>query len=421
VPAKEKSDKFPISVKAGSSSVKIYRDRKRSGDYFRLVFYLGGKRNRLNFNSLETAKAEAAAKVTLLARGDMDAVQLTGKDRLIYGRAVDAIKATGVALDAAATEYAQAAKTLAGHSLLDAANFYMRYHANGVAGRMVSDAIEDFRQAKKGAGRSSAYLKEIRYRLGSFAGAFNLEVRELVAQDIVDYLEGRKLHPRSFNNQLSMLRTFFRFCQARGWLSKHADLLSCIERRSATGSDIEIFTPGELRALLAAAPTHLATCLAIQAFAGVRTAELLRLAWHDLERRPGYIEISAKQAKTAARRLIPISRNLADWLRVAPRNGTQQLWTRSSNRYFEGQRLAASRAGMTWKANALRHSFISYRVALTKDIAAVALEAGNSPKMIFAHYRELCTEAEAREWFSILPAERAAKNIIQLSAECLPR
>ena len=117
-----------------------------------------------------------------------------------------------------------------------------------------------------------------------------------------------------------MLRTFFGFCQARGWLSKHADLLSGVERRSATGSDIEIFTPGELRALLAAAPPHVATCLAIQAFAGVRTAELLRLTWHDLERRGGHIEITAKQAKTAARRLIPISENLAGWLRVAPRN-----------------------------------------------------------------------------------------------------
>ena len=116
------------------------------------------------------------------------------------------------------------------------------------------------------------------------------------------------------------------------------------------------------------------------------------MTWNDVA---GYVEITAKQAKTAARRLIPISENLADWLRVAPRNGTEQLWTRSSNRYFEGQKLAASRAGMAWKANALRHSFISYRVALTKDIAAVALEAGNSPKMIFAHYRELCTEAEA--------------------------
>jgi hypothetical protein len=72
---------------------------------------------------------------------------------------------------------------------------------------------------------------------------------------------------------------------------------------------------------------------------------------------------------------------------------------------------------MAWKANALRHSFISYRIALTRDIAAVALEAGNSPKMIFAHYRELCTEREAKDWFSILPAQ-ANGNIIQLREAC---
>src|SRR6476659_3931191 len=78
---------FPIVVKAGSSVVKIYRDRKRSGDYFRLVFYFGGKRHRLNFSSLEVAKTEAAAKAAQLARGDVDAVHLNGKDRLTYGRA----------------------------------------------------------------------------------------------------------------------------------------------------------------------------------------------------------------------------------------------------------------------------------------------------------------------------------------------
>lgn len=32
-----------------------------------------------------------------------------------------------------------------------------------------------------------------------------------------------------------------------------------------------------------------------------------------------------------------------------------------------------------WKKNALRHSFISYRVAETQDVPKVALEAGNSP------------------------------------------
>ena len=268
---------------------------------------------------------------------------------------------------------------------------------------------------RRGQGAVSAYLKEIRYRLGSFAKAFNLEVRELVAQDVVDYLEGLKLHPRSFNNNLSMLRTFFRFCQARGWLSKHADLLSRIERRSATGSDIDIFTPKELRALLAAAPPHVAICLAIQAFAGVRTAELLRLTWHDLERRPGYIEVTARQAKTAARRLIPILPNLAAWLRVAPHSGNERLWTRSSNRYFAAQKQAAATVGFTWKANALRHSFISYRLAETKDIAAVALEAGNSARMIFAHYRELCTETEAAVWFGIVPAASEAGNVVKFA------
>ncbi len=416
MPSRTKGDKkFPLTVRAGSIVLKIYRDRKRSGDYFRLVYYLGGKRHRLNFNSLDAAKREAMAKVAQLSRGDVDAVQLNGRDRLIYGRALDAIKATGVALDTAATEYAQATKMLAGHSLADAVGFYTRHHVGGVTGRMVADAVDDFRHAKSGAGRSAAYLRDIRYRLGGLAAAFNTEVRDLVAQDIADYLEGLPLNPRSFNNNLSMLRTFFGFCKARGWLSRHVDLLSRVERRSGSGGEIQIFTPGELRKLLAAASPRVATCLAIQAFAGVRTAELFRLTWPDMERRPGYIEVVAGKAKTGSRRLIPISENLAAWLRVAVRNGNGRLWPVTASEYYEGQGTAASQADLSWKANALRHSFISYRVAITKDMAAVALEAGNSPKMIFAHYRELCTESEAAEWFSIRPPKGEA-NVIRLSA-----
>ena len=56
-----------------------------------------------------------------------------------------------------------------------------------------------------------------------------------------------------------------------------------------------------------------------------------------------------------------------------------------------------------WKHNALRHSFISYRVADIQNVAQVALEAGNSPQMIFKHYRELVRPAEAKAWFAISP------------------
>src|SRR5882762_427327 len=38
-----------------------------------------------------------------------------------------------------------------------------------------------------------------------------------------------------------------------------------------------------------------------------------------------------------------------------------------------------------------------------KSAAQVALEAGNSPQMIFQHYRELVTEKGAKEWFAITP------------------
>jgi hypothetical protein len=61
------------------------------------------------------------------------------------------------------------------------------------------------------------------------------------------------------------------------------------------------------------------------------------------------------------------------------------------------------RLGMKWPRNALRHSYISYRLAIVKDAAKVSLDACNSPDIIFNHYRELVTEQEADEWFSIMP------------------
>src|ERR1035437_9604251 len=63
-----------------------------------------------------------------------------------------------------------------------------------------------------------------------------------------------------------------------------------------------------------------------------------------------------------------------------------------------------------WKHNALRHSFISYRLAAVPNTAQVALEAGDSPQMIFGHYRELGRAADGEKWFGITPeAVEAAK------------
>jgi hypothetical protein len=63
----------------------------------------------------------------------------------------------------------------------------------------------------------------------------------------------------------------------------------------------------------------------------------------------------------------------------------------------------ATEVKVGWKSNALRHSFVSYRVAQIKNVPQVAYESGNSPQIIDSNYRELVTEQEAKKWFLLRP------------------
>jgi hypothetical protein len=99
-------------------------------------------------------------------------------------------------------------------------------------------------------------------------------------------------------------------------------------------------------------------------------AELELLDWKavDLERK--FIEIRAGQAKTASRRVIPISDNLAAWLMPLERKGkivcTKELQTHVS---------ALARAlTIEWPSNVLRNSFISRRIAIVQSADQVMIK-----------------------------------------------
>jgi hypothetical protein len=57
------------------------------------------------------------------------------------------------------------------------------------------------------------------------------------------------------------------------------------------------------------------------------------------------------------------------------------------------------------KRNALRNCYTSYRLAVLGDIARVAEETGNSPKIIREEYLELVTPQAAAAWFGIFPGK----------------
>src|SRR5262245_31356130 len=262
--------RFPIVVKRGSSEVKIYRDRKPEGTYYRVVYYLGSKRHRLNFSDLREATDEAEAKASQLSRGDMDAVQLSGKDRLEYGRAKDAVKDFALPLDSVAIEYKEARNVLDGVSLVEAARFYARHHGKGIQRKSVAVAVDEMIQRKTTKGVTKLYLDDLRYRLGVFKEAFHCDVSAITPNDVAGFFDELKLSPRSHNNFLGALQTFFRFAQKHDWLSKGADLLSRVEKRNGKPTPVEIFTPSELSALLKNASPQIAPCIALAAFAGLR-------------------------------------------------------------------------------------------------------------------------------------------------------
>jgi integrase len=206
---------------------------------------------------------------------------------------------------------------------------------------------------------------------------------------------------------VSVLRTLFNFAKAAGYLPKgiatEADGLTTPKVQDA--ENIAVFTPREMQKLLTGSRAHTATAtdehrlwLALGGFAGLRTAELLRPEWSKhLQIERGLIQVSGDIAKTNGRRIITLQPNLMAWLASCAGRTGRVFAPRADERCHE----YAKRMGVEWKANGLRHSFISYQCATTKNPPAVAMEAGNSVTVINKHYRELTTEAEGRVWFAI--------------------
>jgi integrase len=90
--------------------------------------------------------------------------------------------------------------------------------------------------------------------------------------------------------------------------------VSKIEPKATRPFETQVIEPGQLPRLLDNAPAELLPSLAISYFAGLSTAEILRLEWNDVNLSRGFIEVRAIKAKSAQRRLVPIESNLMLWL-----------------------------------------------------------------------------------------------------------
>ncbi len=406
-----KTVQFPHKVKRGSVTVKIYRTPSHGCDSFTLSYYQDGVRKRPTFPDFENAKVEAELIATRLASKDSYSLTLSSADCAAYSRARQVLDPLGVAIETAAVQFADARQRLGDVPLSYAVEFYLKRHPTNIEPKPVKAVIDEIMDAKKADGLSARYLGCLRYCLGKFEKAFQGNINTVTGADIDKWLRGSGLAPRTRNNLRNSVQTLFGFAKTRGYLPKDHDEIESVPTVKDREGAIEVFTPAELAEILNCAGERLVPFFALGAFAGIRHAEIQRLDWKDLRFDDGLVELHAAKAKTASRRTVPLLDCLRAWL--LPCRKASGLVCKYRDMAYEishlVQRINTERQKrgtaekFQWKHNALRHSFISYRVAAIQNVAQVALEAGNSPQMIFKHYRELVRPADATKWFSLVP------------------
>jgi integrase len=389
--------------------VPIYQTESKGRVRYTLSFYRDGRRERKVFNSPEDAKKEALFVAQRIQSGMQHVTDLKPHERDSFKAAETLLEKLGIPLYAAVEDYVRA-RTLAGsESLSVMATEYGKMFGNIVRRATVSEVVAELLKIREQDGASTKYLGQLRTTLNRLAAKFPCPILEVTGPDVDAWLRSLDIVATTRNSMLRCIKVLFSFAKAQNYLpDEKTTAVESIPQVRVKLDDVTIFTPEEMTKLLHHAPPHIVPILAIGAFAGIRMAELNRLDWKavDLERR--IIEIRAGQAKTASRRVIPISDNLAAWLTPLEKKGkivrTKELQTHVP---------ALARAlNMEWPRNVLRDSFISYRIAIVQSADQVALEAGNSASIIFKHYRELTTPEVAKKWFAILPKDGQWENTL---------
>ena len=188
-----KSKHKPIAVKVGNVTVKIYRVKNRGYDSFQVADYSTGKRKLESFASEREARDAANTIAVKVAKLDGAVLTLSSNDRLAYLRALELLKPTGVPLELAAAYFTEAQTKLAGRSLNEAVEYFLKRNPSAMPRKTVSEIFTEFLIAKQADGVSAVYLKDLKFRVGKFAEAFQGQMADVDAAQVNEWLRGAKV------------------------------------------------------------------------------------------------------------------------------------------------------------------------------------------------------------------------------------
>ena len=135
----------------------------------------------------------------------------------------------------------------------------------------------------------------------------------------------------------------------------------------------------------------------------------MRLTWENVDLKEKMVDLPAEITKRKRKRSIPIEPALLAWLRKAIKLGSEKkgpiLPFSSYNDFRDRIRLLAKDAGVTWKQNAMRHSYASYWLEQNNDLNKLALYLGHvgGLDVLQRFYHRSVRTKEAKAFWALRP------------------
>jgi integrase len=396
----------------GNTKFKIYPS-------YQIGFYEGGRWRTARATTTADAKVKGEKIAKRLSENGSKTIVLPQEECRIYLAAKKILTPHGLLVDSAARLLDDSLRRLQGATLTQATDFFLVHGKRVVIGATTGQCYDTYVVDLTRGGAGKYHLRDTRKVLAPFCEAFPGEVAAITTPLIDDWLGKRGGKARNKNNARDKVIAFFNFLVKKDFLPKgiphaascttefkdprpvittEAEALACAESN-------DIYTPDEMRKILAEAEadSHARVTIELKSFSGIRTEELARLWWVLVKEPDGQIDLPKAVAKLL-QRTVPIFDNLKRRLALYPasekKDKVSKLWNSANTLYHMWDRIA-DKAGVEYKRNGFRNSYISYRLTQTNDIKLVAAESGNSPEMIRKYYLDRVTPAQAQHWFSL--------------------
>lgn len=401
-----------MKIKRGSVTISItpctVKSKGETYTYSRVRYHQDGKLHRPIFKTPPEALRFAEDKATELSNGRTAADQVSTEDAASIARIKQLLAQHGI----------QTPPELA------IADFCRRHNLEQTrkTSPPFATLVTEFLAFKDLDGTRYRQRRDLKQRLAVLQQSISGTLDHLTTADFVTIFDGlqRKLkwENRTRNHYRAALSNLITWAQDAGKLDRAWKEFEYLPKLKERDEPIVIWTPEETAKLFAAAERHmraLIPTLVLTFFVGHRQSETTGTAkdnvrpidWRDLNLETGEGFLEEGKVRSAGNRITHIPENAKRWLRdFQKKTGPVCPYQNLANQY----RKLAKHAQLTWKHNAARRSYISYRLAMTRNLPQVSEETGTSIVTLQKRYRRPRPLTEAQKYFNIMPTVKGKRS-----------